>query len=177
MSGLRSRCATPGAEDMIQLMHLAEPQSSRPCDAIMPGFYDKLGIKFQYPENWTLDEGEALEGEQSVSVFSPGGAFWSVMVHPHSQAPQELVDTALQTMKQVYDELDAEAVEETMGNVDLVGYDLNFYCLDLTNTAVVRCGRTPQGTLLVFWQADDRELDEVEAVFRAITLSLLDQAE
>jgi hypothetical protein len=141
----------------------------------MPAVYEKLGIKFHYPENWTLDEGEALEGEQSVSVYSPAGAFWSVMVHPHSQAPQELVDAALQTMKQVYGDLDAEAVEETIGDVDLVGCDINFYCLDLTNTAAVRCGRTARATLLVFWQADDRELGEVEAVFRAITLSLLGQ--
>ncbi|HET6882805.1 MAG TPA: hypothetical protein VFI31_21740 [Pirellulales bacterium] len=139
----------------------------------MPAFYDKLGIKFQYPKNWTLDEGEALEGEQSVSVYSPGGAFWSVVVRPPSQAPQELVDAALATMKQVYDELDAEPVEETIGDVELVGCDINFYCLDLTNTAVVRSGRTPRATLLVLWQADDRELAEVEAVFQAMTRSLL----
>ncbi|HVX15059.1 MAG TPA: hypothetical protein VHC22_27960 [Pirellulales bacterium] len=143
----------------------------------MPALYDKLGIKFQYPENWTLDEGEALDGELSVSVYSPGGAFWSVMVHPLSQVPQELVDTALQTMRQVYDELDAEAVEETIGDVELVGCDINFYCLDLTNTAVVRSGYTPRATLLIFWQADDRELSSVEHVFRAITISLLDQVD
>lgn len=143
----------------------------------MPAVYEKLGIKFQYPENWKLDEGEALEGEQSVSVYSPGGAFWSVMLHPHSQAPQELVDTALETMQQVYDELDAEVVEETIGEVELVGCDMNFYCLDLTNTAAVRSGRTPLATLLIFWQADDRELAEVEAVFKAITLSLLGNAD
>ncbi len=139
----------------------------------MPAIYEKLGIKFQYPENWTLDEGEALEGEKSVSVYSPGGAFWSVMIHPRSQAPEKLVDAALQTMKQVYDELDAETVAETIGRVDLVGCDMNFYCLDLTNTAAVRSGYTDDATLVVFWQADDRELGEVEAVFRAITLSLL----
>jgi hypothetical protein len=140
---------------------------------LVPASYHKLGINFQYPENWTLDEGEALEGARSVSVYSPGGAFWSVMVHPRSQAPQELVDTALATMKEVYDELDAEAVEETIGEVELVGCDINFYCLDLTNTAAVRSGRTPHATLVILWQADDRELNEVEAVFQAITRSLL----
>ena len=87
---------------------------------------------------------------------------------------EELVDTALQTMKQVYDELDAEAVAETIGEVELVGCDMNFYCLDLTNTAAVRSGRTGEATLVIFWQADDRELADVEAVFRAITRSLLE---
>jgi hypothetical protein len=139
----------------------------------MPATYEKLGIRFQYPDNWTLDEGEALEGEKSVSVYSPGGAFWSVMIHPPLQAPEDLVDAALRTMKEVYDELDAESVEETIGEMELVGCDMNFYCLDLTNTAAVRSGRTDEATLVIFWQADDRELAEVESVFRAITLSLL----
>lgn len=139
----------------------------------MPAYYDKLGIKFQYPENWTLDEGEALEGKQSVSVYSPSGAFWSVMVHPPSQAPEDLVDAALRTMKQEYDELDAEAVEEAIGDLEWIGCDINFYCLDLTNTAVVRSARTPRATVLVLWQATDVELEEVQAVFQAITSSLL----
>ena len=139
----------------------------------MPATYQKLGIRFQYPDNWSLDEGEALEGEKSVSVYSPGGAFWSVMIHPRWQAPEDLVEAALRTMREVYDELDAEAVEETVGETELVGCDMNFYCLDLTNTAAVRSGRIGESTLVIFWQADDRELAEVEAVFRAITLSLL----
>lgn len=139
----------------------------------MPAIYQKLGIRFQYPDNWSLDEGEALEGEKSVSVYSPGGAFWSVMIHPRWQAPEDLVEAALRTMREVYDELDAEAVEETVGETELVGCDMNFYCLDLTNTAAVRSGRIGESTLVIFWQADDRELGEVEAVFRAITLSLL----
>lgn len=139
----------------------------------MTAYYEKLGIKFQYPENWTLDEGEALEGEQSVSVYSPSGAFWSVMVRPPSQEPEELVDTALRTMKQMYDELDAEAVEESIGDLDWIGCDINFYCLDLTNTASVRSARTPHSSVLVLWQATDQELAEVEAVFQAMTRSLL----
>lgn len=138
----------------------------------MTAFYDKLGIKFQYPENWTLDEGEALEGEQSVSVYSPHGAFWSVMVHPPTQAPEELVEAALHAMKQEFDDLDSEAVEESIGEMEWVGCDINFYCLDLTNTAVLRGARTPRSTVLVLWQATDRELEEVEAVFNAMTRSL-----
>ena len=39
----------------------------------MAAIFDKLGIRFQYPENWTLDESEALAGDQAVTVFSPGG--------------------------------------------------------------------------------------------------------
>ena len=41
----------------------------------MPARFDKLGISFQYPENWTLDDSDALLGRKSVTVYSPGGRF------------------------------------------------------------------------------------------------------
>jgi hypothetical protein len=138
----------------------------------MPSRYAKLGIHFQFPENWTLDESDALKGDESVSVYSPGGAFWSIIRHPHTTSPADLVEAAMQAMRQEYDELDAEAIEETVAGHDLIGYDLNFYCLDMTNTALVRSFQTPKATYLILCQADDREFLEIEGVFRAITLSL-----
>lgn len=139
----------------------------------MPAVFDKLGIRFLYPENWKLDESEALEGNPIVSVYSPGGSFWSVMIHPAGTPTEKLADTALKAMRQQYDELDSEAARETVAGHELVGYDMNFYCLDLTNTALVRSFSTQQGAYVVFYQADDREFAEIEPVFRAITLSLL----
>jgi len=139
----------------------------------MPSQYDKLGIHFQYPDNWTLDEIEARDSGNSVTVYSPGGAFWSITIHPASQSPQELADAALKAMRREYDELDAEPVAETVSGQEMVGWDINFYCLDLTNTAVVRGFSTSRATYLIFCQADDREFDEVEQVFAAITRSLL----
>ncbi len=139
----------------------------------MPRQYAKLGIHFQFPDNWALDESDALKGDESVSVFSPGGAFWSIIKHPRSALPQELVEAALQAMRQEYDELDAEGVEETLAGQALVGFDMNFYCLDLTNTALLRAFQTAEATYLVLCQADDREFAEVEGVFRAMTRSLL----
>ena len=76
-------------------------------------------------------------------------------------------------MRQEYDELDAEPVAETIAGRELVGWDMNFYCLDLTNTAVVRGFSTPEAAYLIFCQADDREFDEIQRIFAAITFSLL----
>jgi hypothetical protein len=139
----------------------------------MAAIFDKLGISFLYPENWKLDESEALEGNQVVSVYSPGGSFWSIMIHPPGTAPEKLAATALKAMRQQYDELDADEVRETIAGQDLVGYDMNFYCLDLTNTAQVRSFDTPEAAYVIFCQADDREFAEIEEIFRAITTSLL----
>ena len=76
-------------------------------------------------------------------------------------------------MRQQYDDLDADEVHETVAGQDLVGYDMNFYCLDLTNTAQVRSYNTPDAAYVIFCQADDREFAEIEEIFRAITISLL----
>ncbi len=135
--------------------------------------FDKLGIRFQYPDNWTLDETEALAGERSVTVYSPEGAFWSLTLHPPLEPAEPLLQAVLKTMRKEYAELDAEEVSETIADVALTGYDLNFYCLDLTNTALVRVAHTPEITLLLMCQAEDREYQRVERVFQAMTTSLL----
>ncbi len=92
---------------------LADFRQNRNTDPLMAAIFNKLGIRFLYPENWTLDESEALEGNQVVTVFSPGGSFWSVMIDPPGTAPEKLAATALKAMRQQYDELDAEEVQET----------------------------------------------------------------
>jgi hypothetical protein len=140
----------------------------------MPARFDHLGISFQYPENWQLDQADAMQGAPSVTVYSPGGAFWSVMIHPRSADPARLAKAATDAMRQEYEELEAEPVNETLAGHDAVGYDLNFYYLDLTNTASVRSLRTRRQTYTIFYQAEDREFNEVEKVFQAITVSLMD---
>jgi hypothetical protein len=144
----------------------------------MPAVYENAGLCFEYPENWLLEAGSSVDGESpgdedSVTVYSPGGSFWTVVRHPGGKDPKPYVEAALQAMQEEYDEIDVEAVEETVLGHRLVGCDLNFFYLDLTNTARIRGVRTPGSTLLLFCQADDRELDEIDDVFRAMTASLL----
>jgi len=142
----------------------------------MPAVFDKLGIHFQYPENWTVETDSAGAGRQTVSVYSPEGAFWTVMRHPADTDPVELAQTALVAMQNEYDELDSETAREQIGEVELVGFDLNFYCLDLTNTAWIRVGITKTATYLLICQAEDREFERVSPVFRAMSTSLLAEA-
>jgi hypothetical protein len=143
----------------------------------MPAEFNRLGISFQYPDNWVLDEQDALAGRDSVTVYSPGGAFWSVSVHPRSADPLQLAEAAVAAMKADYGELDVRKTQETIADREMIGYDLNFFYLDFTNTATVRCIRTDRATYSVFWQAEDREFQQIGAVFRAITTSLLNNIE
>jgi len=139
----------------------------------MPAEYNKLGIHFQYPENWTLDENDALAGRASVTVYSPGGVFWSVTVHPRRADPGQLARAVVNAMQQEYKDVEVAETTETIAGREMIGFDLDFFYLDLIAAARVRCLQTDQATYTVFFQAEDREYDRLQAVFQAMTTSLL----
>lgn len=137
----------------------------------MPAIYDNLGIRFQYPENWSLDESES--SEHAVTVYSPGGGFWSLVWRDPAEDPHDLAVEALQTLKKEYAETESEPASETIAGHEISGFDVSFYYLDLTNTAVIRGFRTHSASCLLLCQAEDREFREIEPVFQAMTASLL----
>ena len=143
----------------------------------MPAHFASLGISFQYPDNWTLDDSDALLGRKSVTVYSPGGAFWSVALQSGTAEPAKLATIVVEAMKQEYPGLEAEPAQQKTAGHELVGYDLAFYCLDLTNTACVRSFRFAHTTYTIYYQAEDREYEQMERVFQAITLTLLNSLE
>ncbi len=94
-------------------------------------------------------------------------------IHSGSAEPAKLAAAVVEAMKKEYGWLEAEETHETVAGHDLLGYDLAFYCLDLTNTAQVRSLRTAQTTYTIFCQAEDREFEQLQMVFQAMTMSLL----
>jgi len=140
---------------------------------LMPAQFNALGISYQYPENWTLDDSDAMLGRRSVTVYSPGGAFWSVAIHPSKLKPEAITAKIIQEMQAEYESLEIEEIAETISGRELIGCDLAFYYLDLTNTATIRVINTPRCTYTIFCQAEDREFDLLRNVFQAITISLL----
>ena len=139
----------------------------------MPAEYSKMGARFSYPENWTLDTDELNEKGNSITVYSPGGGLWSLGVHPAGTNAGQLAAEALEAMGEEYEHLESREISETNAEDILVGYDLNFFYLDLTSTAKIRCVRRSGATYAIFCQAEDREFEQIGEVFRAITASLL----
>jgi hypothetical protein len=138
--------------------------------------FEKFGIHFQYPDNWTLEADDLLRGQGAVSVYSPGGGFWSVAVHEPADEPQAMIRAAVDAMRNMYEDLDAEDTLETIDGRSVPGCEMNFYYLDLTNTATVRVIHSPRANFLVLCQAEDREFAELERVFAAMTASLLQES-
>ncbi len=135
--------------------------------------FDRFGLAFDYPDNWTVETDDSEERYAAVTVYSPGGAFWSVSGHAAGGDPTTLASAVVDQMRDEYRELDCEPGEETIAGQTIAGFDLNFYCLDLTNTAQIRTLANADAIYLFLWQADDREWDRVAPVFAAMTTSFV----
>ena len=127
------------------------------------------GVRFQYPESWTMTREDGEEG-WIVTVQRSDTAFFILRLD--DQMPDVAVQTVLDTLRSDYPELEAEEVRETIAGQEAVGHDIQFFSLDLTNTCCTRVLSCEMGTLLAMWQADDLELAEVEPIFRAMCASL-----
>ncbi len=134
--------------------------------------YDDHGIRFQYPEDWEVEEAD--DGPATtVSLHAPDGlAFALVTVDESRPAPAEVADEALGAMREEYPTLDAAPALETIAGHRAVGHDVEFISLDLTNACAIRCFRTGRRTVLVFAQWSDVEDEEVAATLAAVRLSL-----
>jgi len=138
----------------------------------MPGQYEKFGVKFLYPENWQIAAEGGDEWPKVVTVQSPDGAFLSLYIYEGSVDLRELVREAVDAMRQEYEDLEAEEVLHPTDGSDY-GYNLDFYYLDLVVSAQIRGALVPGKAVVWQCQAESREFDKCELVFRAITTSLL----
>jgi len=141
----------------------------------MPLEYKKHGIHFVYPENWQLEESLPENGEFAVQLNSPEGAFWMLTVSK-TESPEALAKSARQVMMEEYRDLESVPTTKMIAGRTLSGYDMDFMCFDLVNTAMILCFEENERTYAIFWQADDRQLSGIcEDVFNAITFTLIER--
>ena len=135
--------------------------------------FNRFGLAFDYPDNWSVDTDDSQDRYAAVTIYSPEGGFWSVSGHAAGGDPAELVVAVLAQMRTEYQDLDSEPVGDEIAGHALTGLDINFYCLDLTNTAQVRTLETAGAIYLLICQAEDREWERISQVFAAITTSFV----
>lgn len=133
--------------------------------------FERFGIRFDYPDGWEVDVGDG--DHAAVTVFTPEGGFWSVSGHAARGGAADLAAAVERQMREEYRDLDAEPVTVRIGDRAVEGVDMNFWFLDLTNTAQVRAITLPERIWLVFCQAEDREWERVAPVFDAMTASFV----
>lgn len=133
--------------------------------------FDEAGIHFKYPENWQLEREESDTG-WTVSVQSPDTAFLLLCLREDNPTSQEMVDTALEALRQDYPGLEADEAIDSVAGQPAMGHDIRFISFDLTNTCWVRSFYSGRGTLLLLCQINDLELEKNEPVLRAICASI-----
>jgi len=139
----------------------------------MPAVFSRSDLRFEYPENWSLDESDDESGCEQIVISSPETAFWHLSRHSPDVELESLFDEALAALRSEHQDIEVEPARQRLEDHDLEGFDVNFICLDLTNTCKLRACRTPSATFLLICQAEDREFDRVSAVFQAMLASLL----
>ena len=100
--------------------------------------------RFLYPENWSLERDDHESG-WSVSVQSPDTAFLTVSFHADARTrPARRHRPG--ALRAEYPDLEAEPQVETIAGQPAVGHDVQFFSLDLTNTAWIRGVPREDGT-------------------------------
>ena len=137
----------------------------------MPRHFARSGISVQYPENWTVETEENDEG-WSATISSPDTAFLLLSHYEDHDEPGALADMAIEAMRETYTDLEMSEVVETLAGHPVVGYDVEFVALDLTNTCWIRALTSPHGAILLMGQCTDSELETNGEVLHAIRASL-----
>lgn len=141
----------------------------------MTADYNRHGIQFLYPENWTLAD-EQLDGvPRSVTVQSPSSAFWSVDIHPFAVDQDAILAQTLEAMRDEYEEVEVVEAHEQICGESAQGLDLMFWCLDFAVACQIRIFSHGHATFVLTYQAEDREFEQLQAVFAAISTSLLSE--
>jgi len=131
-----------------------------------------------YPENWSLAE-DSEEGRiVGFTLESPSSAFMTVTQYPWTVAPREALDQAQDIMKSEYDNVEYDEIDpglEFDGKplADSRASSAHFYYLDLLVVSRLIAFTVDRKTFLVSIQAEDRDFDQLEMVFRAMLVSML----
>jgi hypothetical protein len=137
----------------------------------MPRTFEGHGIRFQYPDDWELEETE-MEPGWMVSVQSPNTAFMLLSMHPPELSVDDVLEATLAALRDDYRDLECEPVRQKICRRQAKGYDVQFVSMDFTNTCWIRSFRIPERTVLIMCQATDMEMDEAESALRDILASL-----
>jgi hypothetical protein len=135
--------------------------------------FERDGISFRYPADWTAEVEEDPEGGGwTVTVSSPDIAFFMASLQPQASDGGDLADQVLAALKAEYKELDSEDVMETICGLPAVGFNADFLALDIPTTCRVRGLDSFAGPLLLLAQVSDFDREKNDPILLATVKSL-----
>ena len=134
----------------------------------MPATFESLGIKFLYPDNWTVVDRDQGEGEEGVTLELPTGGFFSMERELEGRTQQELIEQITQAFSEEYGEVECDEIRLDDAQEGERTLDFRFYYLDLVIVSRLVIMTTDQATLVIQMQAEIRDFDANELVLQAI---------
>ena len=135
--------------------------------------FERSGVKFQFPSNWTVDADESEEsGEWTVTVQSPDTAFAIVSLRSPLQNLAEIADESLAAFRAEYPDLESENAIDSISGQPAIGHNIDFLTLDTSTTSWTRCVETINGPLLILCQVSEYDRIKNEPVLWAISASI-----
>ena len=134
--------------------------------------FDDRDLRFEYPSEWSIEVKE-IDPLVTINLEHPAGiAFVIITIDLSCPDPGEVADSILETLREEYSDLEEDPFEEVVNKRLVSGYDVEFFALDLSNTARIRSFRTFTRTLTVYGQwsdlVDDEASDLAETIIRSV---------
>lgn len=131
----------------------------------MPATFESFGLRFLYPDNWTIAERAEDEGSDGVTLELPSGGFFSIEPIREGQLEEELIEEIADSIAQDYGEVERAEVPSEDGWRTV---DFQFYYLDLLVVSRVKIVPIGSVTYFIQMQAESRDFEKNEMVFAAI---------
>ena len=104
----------------------------------MPAVYRQFGVRFLYPENWSVLDEETDEWPRTVTLQSQETGFWTLHVYPPNQDAKQAVLAVIETIREIYPDLEVLPAKEKIEGNEAKGVDIAFFYLDLLVEAKIR---------------------------------------
>lgn len=141
----------------------------------MPGTFEDFGLRFLYPDNWTVAAREEDARCEGVTLDLPAGGFFSVTRYFDQSEPESLLSGIAEAMKIEYPEIETDAI--AVSDDDDFFIESRFYYLDLLVISRSIAIESGDDIIVVQAQAESREFDASEQVFEAVMRSLRESIE
>jgi len=140
----------------------------------MTATYQKSGLQFLYPENWTLSDNPEEELPRAITLESPGGyIMWAVHLHPPGLNSDELIDETIDALRETYEDLELSTDQLDFDQWPGTACQALFFCLDFLVRIRLQVLQTPNYTMMLWYQCEDRDYDQQKLVLDAISTSLM----
>ena len=142
----------------------------------MPATFESFGIRFLYPDNWSIAQRSADESDEGLTLELPSGGFVSIEIEDEGCSEQDVIDRVAQAIREEYNEIEIEEMNLADSSEDERCVDMRFYYLDLLIVSRLVLLQAKADLLIIQFQAESRDFDANEPVFNAILKQIRPQS-